>query len=299
MTFPAPQLQASSDRLSTWLNVWRILYLIFGGLGLLVLLGVFAAGLYSGAAGLPADTAWAVWLLLLPALLLGFSLWAAWMLLTWGKEWVDRATSLALHGGGPQRLQALDSTLGKWLMGIVWAYLTFYALIILGIGLGVLLLGSTTFPEGLAIAAIILPILAIFYLVGTYFPLTALRRFLGNTTARLSGQAMLLKEAADRLNTWCIVLIVFQVLGLLVEIPGLFVGEDSLGAVGGLFALLVGAAVSLLYILPLLATGRYARDLGTALDQTSGTGGVSAAAAPAADYSQMGRLADQGEIREK
>ena len=290
MSYSMTQLQQSAGRLSGWLGVWRILYLLFGGIALLSLLAALLYGL-TGEISEGTSARELTWLLSLPALLVALSLWAYWSLLSWGKEWVDRSAQLALHGGDAGRLQELDRTLGKWITAIVWANIAFYLLGALGVwAAGQFVSGG--FPaEALVAFAVILAVLLGTLLVGIYFPYTALRRFLAAATGRLSGQGQLLKVDADRLNTWCTVLIVLQVLYLLLTLLGGVTDADSGGLLGNLFALLLLTGITLLYILPLLAAGHYARTLAATLDQQI-NGGPGAAALP--NYSQMGRLADEG-----
>ncbi|GHF99000.1 hypothetical protein GCM10017783_08790 [Deinococcus piscis] len=295
MTHLDAPLQQAASRLSTWLGVWRILYLVFGGLGLLALLAALLYGLSAGDTLQEAGSV--IWLLALPAAFIALSLWVYWSLLSWGKEWVDRSAQLALHGGDAGRLRQLDSTLGKWIMGIVWATLAFY---VLGTLAAWVIIQITETPlAGEALAGLIFALLLLVgvLLVGVYFPYTALRRFLAQATARLSGQGLYLKPAADRLNTWCIVLIVLQVIYLPLSLLGGLMDADPAGMVGTLIALPIIFGLSLMYILPLLAAGRYAKALASTLDSSpAGQTGPAQSNARVSDYSQMGRLADQSEV---
>ena len=149
MTY-AYQVQQSAGRLSTWLNVWRILCLIAGAL---YLLGIGAAFLFGLSSSSEAQAlGGAEWLfLMLPLALIGLITWVYWQLLTWGKEWVDRSAALvtgtpfgaAPPGGEVGRLQQLDATLGRWIMGAVWATVALGALGVLG-GLGIFLTDSAS-----------------------------------------------------------------------------------------------------------------------------------------------------------
>ena len=80
MTY-AYQVQQSAGRLSTWLNVWRILCLIAGALYLLGIGAAFLLGLSSvSGAQVPGGAEWLLFVLL--AAFVGLVTWVYWQLLT-------------------------------------------------------------------------------------------------------------------------------------------------------------------------------------------------------------------------
>lgn len=264
MLSPAAPLQQSAHRLSVWLGAWRILSLVSGGLGLAALL---RASLYAfSATSASGPLGPVLWLLALATALLALSLWVYWNLLHWGKEWVDGSAQLAQRGGDPARLQQLSGALGRWITGIVWVTLTFYG-ISMFVAWVIIREAAVGMPVEVAVIWVILAVLLGIPLIGVYFPSMALHRFLSEAAARLSGRVLRLKPAAYSLNTWCTALAALQVLGLilhfLVAVPE---GESSGSDPRSLLALLLHLPLAALSILPLLAAGRYAKALASALD---------------------------------
>lgn len=118
---------------------------------------------------------------------------------------------------------------------------------------------------GLGLISVMLLVYGAVYAIWFDLLLTALRQFLAQATARLQETAQVLKPAAEPFNTWCTILVVLQILSLLISLPSLLIGADAVGPVGGLLALLL-LGTAALYILPLLATGRFALGLVGALE---------------------------------
>lgn len=302
MTQSFSELATTAKQLANWLGIWRILTIIFGLLGIIGgLVGFFLMNAAFSEMGMGGGGL----LLLAPLLILvgtALSVWIYSMLLGWAKDWVEQAAVSAEQGNAPHGLAETRGNLDKWLSFIIWGTLAFIVLGFLVL-MGVMSAIGSIAGEGAiggvlgAGAFILLPILAVVFLLFTYLPLTALRRFLGEATGRLQGSSQIVMPAAKAVSTWTWVLIALQAANVLFSLPSLFGGDDSVGPVMGLFGLLVALAIAALYIVPLLLTGKFAKLLADRLDTGAGqvaTPPTSAsAAAPLRDYSSMGRMADQ------
>lgn len=291
MSYALSPLATSARQLSTWLKVWQVLAIIGGVIGvlgatlLLVSGGALAATLDLGGFGT---------LLTLIALLMaaaaGLGAWINWRLLRWGQEWTDGAAASAEGIGSPHHLGTVRGHLDRWLNITIWGLL---AVIVLAALLSFAAASALGGPGGFPMAALlgVLVFLGFIFVLSIYLPLTALRQFLGQATARLQGASRPVTPAAKRLNTWCIVLVVLQVLGLL---SSFFAPTDGDGAGSKIVGLVMSLVSSALYIFPLLLTGKFAQQLAGVLD--SGAGGSfadsGASPAPLRDYSNMGRMAD-------
>lgn len=299
MTLSVSDVAATAKQLATWLGTWRVLLMIFGALGILAslfaLMTLGAIGSEMGIGGTPI-----MLLLLLLIVGIGLSVWINSMLLGWGKDWVEQASHAAEQGSAPHGLSETRANLDKWLGFIIWGTLAYFILLIL-IFMGMVSTFGALLDEGIGAGilgiglVIILPVFVVMFLINTYFPLTSLRNFMAQATARLQGGTQSLQPAAKSVNVWMWVLVALQVANLIFSIPNLFAGEDSLGIGAGLLALIISLGMAALYIIPLLLTGKFAKLLAERLDMgqpMSSQGGYEHTSAPLRDYSSMGRMVD-------
>ena len=201
MSYALSPLATSARQLSTWLKVWQVLAIIGGVIGvlgatlLLVSGGALAATLDLGGFGT---------LLTLIALLMaaaaGLGAWINWRLLRWGQEWTDGAAASAEGIGSPHHLGTVRGHLDRWLNITIWGLL---AVIVLAALLSFAAASALGGPGGFPMAALlgVLVFLGFIFVLSIYLPLTALRQFLGQATARLQGASRPVTPAAKRLNT--------------------------------------------------------------------------------------------------
>ncbi|MDO4245631.1 MAG: hypothetical protein Q4C89_06385 [Deinococcus sp.] len=294
MTPSLAEFTNTSRRLSAWLGVWRILIVIFSVLGVLSFIGGFF--LFSASASEPGTNAGPIGLLpLLFIPLIALMAWIYTMLLGQGKDWVDGATS-AVERGQPTQLRTIQGTLDKWLSFFIWgmlAYIVIVPLILLGMSftLGIVF-GDITGALFGSLGLVFFLVMIASFLIGTYFPYTALRQFLARATARLGGSPVAVTPSANNLRTWMWVLIALQLLSLLSNLFTPMIGGSDSASAGLLIAFVtlpLTLGLSLLYLIPMWLVGKFATLLGELLDRQRPD---SAPTGPLPDNLSIGRIAD-------
>lgn len=296
MTLSLAEFTNTSRRLSAWLGVWRILIIVFSVLGVLSLIGsFFVLSASASELGTSAGSIGLLPLLFIP--LIGLIAWVYVMLLGQGKEWVEGATS-AVEQGQPTQLKTTQGVLDRWLSYFIWgmlAYIVIVLLIFFGMSstLGIVF-GDITGALFGSLGLVFFVVMIAAFLIGTYFPYTALRQFLARATARLGGSPVAVTPSANNLRTWMWVLIVLQLLSLLSNFfTPLLGGRDSASA-GLLIAFVtlpLTLGFSLLYLIPMWLVGRFATLLGALLDRQRPDSGP-APTRPLPDNLSIGRIAD-------
>ncbi|MFC6592007.1 hypothetical protein ACFP81_08310 [Deinococcus lacus] len=318
MTLSSPRdtVLNTAPKLSVVLTISQVL----AALSALFLLGTGGFLLTLGSLGQAGmsdpELAGFIWILV-PIFLLGIaSVALQFVLLGWGKEWINKAAAESTGSAGHlARLQALSSTLQRWLTWFQWAALVGAALTFLLVPLmGTLMAAMGETGEAAALGAglgflIVIP--ALISAAVYWFFYGSMKSFIGAATARLAGAMTPVLPAANQLGTWLLVFLIFSALSFILQLLGQFVGAGESGESG--LALLISLPFALLFsllpILTLLWMRSYALGLGALLDSSAGGPGNAAApayvpaghletgkAAPERDLGRMGLEADQAEL---